>query len=111
MIKPIEGTEILFCKDGVWFNMNSSGEIVSTHTAKYFKRYKLRNSLVVVADLPSDLNGEAITVVVDKDKINKPDLLSFEFTTEWMSLEHFLQLKKMTDAFCVMAKTFYIPSK
>jgi hypothetical protein len=115
MIKPIEGTEILFQENGVWFNMNSNGDVVPTHTAQYIKRYRLRNSMVVVkgddSDFISNLNGDYITVVTDKSKIGKPDLLTFEFTKEWMSLGDFLKLRKLTDAFCVMAKQFNVPEK
>ncbi len=114
-MNPIEGTEILFFEDGVWYNKNSQGVIVPTNTAEYLKRYNRRNSLVVVGgedgQYISNLNGEEITVVVDKNKIGKPDLLTFEFTKEWLSLTHFLKLKKLTADFCLMARHFNIPNK
>lgn len=114
-MNPIEGTEILFFENGKWWNKNSNGVVVPTNTVEYLKRYKLKNSLVVVKgeDDPyiTNLNGGAITVVVDKNKIGRPDLESYEFTKEWLSLTHFLQLRKQTADFCLMAKNFYIPAK
>lgn len=114
-MNPIEGTEILFFENGKWWNKNSQGVIVPTHTEEYYKRYKLRESLVVVKgeddEYISGLNGSHFTIVVDKNKINRPNLLSYPFTKEWMSLTHFLKLRKETDVFCLMSKGFFIPPK
>ncbi len=114
-MNPTEGTEILFYENGKWFNKNHKGEVVPTNTGEYLKRYKLRDSLVVIGgedgNYISNLNGEEITVVVDKFKIEKPDLLTFEFTKEWLSLNDFLKLKKLTADFCLMARNFNIPNK
>jgi hypothetical protein len=114
-MNPIEGTEILFLEDGKWWNKNSEGVIVPTNTVEYLKRYKLRNSLVVVTGeddkYVSSLNGSDITVVVDKVKIGRPNMESYEFTKEWLSLTDFLKLRKATADFCLMAKNFHIPTK
>jgi hypothetical protein len=114
-MNPIKGTEILFEKDGIWYNQNSDGIIVPTNTYEYNKRYQRINSLVIVEDEDNDhlssLNGDYITVVTDKYLINKPNLNSFEFTKEWMSLNDFLKLRKLTNVFCYIAKNFNIPKK
>ncbi len=114
-MNPKEGTEILFLEDGIWYNKNSAGVVVPTHTEDYMKRYVSNDTLVVVKgedeSFISNLNGGELTVVVDKNKIGKPDLLTLKNTKEWMSLSHFLKIRKMTDTFCGMAKNFHIPSK
>lgn len=115
-MNPVKGTEILFLKNGKWYNKNYIGDIVPTDTYKYFKRYQKLNSLVVINDekyndIISNINNGELTVVVDKNEIGLPELLSFENTKEWMSLNHFLKLRKQTDFFCHMAKKFYIPNK
>lgn len=115
-MNPVKGTEILFLKDGKWYNKNHNGDIVPTDTHQYFKRYQRLNSLVVINDdeynkIISNINNGELTVVIDKDVIGLPNLLSFEHTKEWMSLDHFLKLRKQTDFFCHMAKKFYIPTK
>lgn len=111
-MNPVEGTEILFFEEGKWWNKNSAGLIVPTNTYEYYKRYQKRNSLVVVDDNElSTLNDGQITVITNKFTINRPDLKSFEFTTEWMSLKHFLLLRKQTDVFCHIAKKFNIPER
>lgn len=114
-MNPIEGTEIIFLENGKWYNKNSKGDVILCHTADYYKRYSLSKSLVVVKGEDdayiTSLNGDAFTVVVDKDKIGRPNLESYEFTKEWMSLTDFLKLRKMTSAFCIMAKGFHIPER
>lgn len=115
-MNPVKGTEILFFEDGKWYNKNHIGSIVPTDTYEYFKRYQKMNSLVVIEDEShnsaiSNINNGEITVVVDKYEAGLPNLLTLENTKEWMSLEHFLKLRKQTDFFCHMAKKFYIPTK
>jgi len=114
-MNPKEGTEILFIDNGKWWNKNSDGIIIPTDTLSYLKRYKFKSSLVIIDgednEFISNINGGEFTVVVDKYKIGKPDLLTKEFTTEWMSLNHFLKLRKITDKFCLMARNFNIPDK
>jgi hypothetical protein len=115
-MNPIKGTEILFEKDGIWYNQNSDGVIIPTNTYEYNKRYQKVNALVIVEDKEdndylSSLNGDHITVITDKYLINRPDLKSFEFTKEWMSLKHYLLLRKHTAAFCHVAKNFNVPEK
>lgn len=115
-MNPIKGTEILFLENDIWYNKNSDGIIIPTNTSSYLKRYKLLNSLVVIKDEEDDkyisnLNNGELTVVVDKNLINRPNLLSYNHTKEWMSLTHYLILRKQTAAFCHMAKTFNVPKK
>jgi hypothetical protein len=114
-MNPIEGTEIIFFEDGRWWNKNSDGVVVPTSTHEYHMRYKLRNSLVVVEDeddkFITGLNGDAFTVVVDKEMVGRPGLKTYKFTKEWMSLTDYLKLRKMTAAFCIMSKGFFIPPK
>lgn len=114
-MNPIEGTEILFFKDGQWWNKDFLGNVTLTSTYEYHLRYLKKDSLVVVEgeddEYISNLNGGAFTIVVDKDKISRPNLKTEKFTKEWMSLSHYLALRKMTDKFCIMSKGFYIPTK
>ena len=114
-IIPVPGTEILFMENERWWNKNSEGVITQAWTLDYLKRYKDRNSLVVIKGEDdiylTNLNNSVITIVVNKFIIERPNLVTFDHTKEWISLTHFLQIKKMTNIYCNVAPNFYIPSK
>jgi hypothetical protein len=110
----VEGTLILFHHDHEWFVKDHLGNIESCATDKYANKFKDKYACVIIDDPEDDayisgLNGGHLTIVVDKNKIGRPDLLTFENTIEWNSMTHIKAIAKKTNFFCNMALTHYNP--